>query len=158
MDITHYKKKGEAILKSNSFFKDLMNVMKNEEFRYFYKKYFHDWTDTQTLIFYMKLYSTVEFEYKNRFNAEITDDIMTYTLHNIMTNTNTRRFAMELFRNYKEPSHSKTYDFRTLIQFESPPANLTITNTTNLTITDATNPIITDATNPTITDATNPPT
>ena len=111
--------KGAEILTNNPFFKDLIGIMKNTEFKNFYSKYFKDWTDIQTMIFYMKLYTTIEYEYNSRFSNQINDNLMTYTLHNVMTNTNTRSVAMSLFRDFKDLNHSRTYDFRTLIQFNN---------------------------------------
>lgn len=111
--------KGAEILTTNPFFKDLIGIMKNTEFKNFYSKYFKDWTDIQTMIFYMKLYTTIEYEYNSRFSNQINDNLMTYTLHNVMTNTNTRSVAMSLFRDFKDLNHSRTYDFRTLIQFNN---------------------------------------
>jgi hypothetical protein len=117
--INKNEKKGAELLTTNSFFKDLIGIMKNTEFKNFYSKYFKDWTDIQTMIFYMKLYTTIEYEYNSRFSTQISDNLMTYTLHNVMTNTNTRSVAMSLFRDFKDLNHSRTYDFRTLIQFNN---------------------------------------
>lgn len=131
MEITKYNSKeetGKDILQKNSFFNDLVKLMKNTEFKEFYNKYFHDWTDIQTMIFYMKLYSTIEYEYNRRFNNNISDELMTYTLHNVMCNKETRKVAMKLFRDFKELVHSNTYDFRTLIQFNDDTNNLLIKN------------------------------
>jgi len=118
--------KGAEILTTNPFFKDLIGIMKNTEFKNFYSKYFKDWTDIQTMIFYMKLYTTIEYEYNSRFSKQIGDNLMTYTLHNVMTNTNTRSVAMSLFRDFRDLNHSRTYDFRTLIQFDSIDNNNTL--------------------------------
>jgi len=122
MDITSYDKNtvvGKNLLSSNPFFKDLVTIMKNTEFKHFYDKYFHDWSDIQTMIFYMKIYKTIEFEYNRRHNSTISDDLMVYTLHGIMTTTETRKIAMQLFSDFKELNHNRSYDFRTLIQFNN---------------------------------------
>ena len=111
--------KGSKILAKNSFFVDLIKIMKNDEFKKFYDNYFHDWTDIQTMVFYMKMHNTVAFEYNRRTNTIISDELMTYTLYNIMNNNETRKHAMKLFQDYKEISHDKSYDFRTLIQFDT---------------------------------------
>lgn len=57
MEITHpnNNSNGSNILKENKFFRDFISLMNNTEFKYFYDTYFHDWTDIQTMIFYMKL-------------------------------------------------------------------------------------------------------
>ena len=134
MEITKYdadhnskENKGKEILQKNSFFNDLVKLMKNTEFKNFYNKYFHDWSDIQTMIFYMKLYSTIEFEYERRFKNQINDEIMTYTLHHVMSNNETRKVAMGLFHDFRDLVHNKTYDFRTLIQFNNENGKLLLT-------------------------------
>ncbi len=54
---------GSKILKENHFFKEFISLMNNTEFKQFYDTYFNDWSDIQTMIFYMKLHSTIEYEY-----------------------------------------------------------------------------------------------
>jgi len=75
--------------------------------------------DATYYIFYMKIYKTIEFEYNRRHNSTISDDLMVYTLHGIMTTTETRKIAMQLFSDFKELNHNRSYDFRTLIQFNN---------------------------------------
>ena len=48
--------KGKEIIEKNTFFKDLSNIMENEEFNTFFKKYLNDWLDVKSIIIYMKLY------------------------------------------------------------------------------------------------------
>ena len=67
-------KQGEKILNKNDFFKKLMGLMNCEEFKDFYDSYFNDWSDIETIIFYIKLYKTIAYEYKTRFNEEICED------------------------------------------------------------------------------------
>jgi hypothetical protein len=55
----HATSSGKKILKDNQFFKDFTNLMRNNEFKQFYQNYFKDWSDIQTMIFYMKLYTTI---------------------------------------------------------------------------------------------------
>lgn len=127
MDITSYTKNtdvGKKILSSNPFFKDLVAVMNNTEFKHFYDEYFRDWSDIQTMIFYMKIYKTIEFEYNNRYNSQISDEMMVYTLHKIMITNESRKIAMQLFSDFKDLNHDRSYDFRTLIQFNNPNNNM----------------------------------
>ena len=72
--------------------------MRNQEFKKFYNEYFNDWSDIQTMIFYMKLYSIIEDLYFKRYNSNISDELMTYTLHKIITTKETRQLSMKLFR------------------------------------------------------------
>ena len=112
------ERKGGEILNENKFFSDLCSMMKNVEFLKFYDEYLKDWSDIQCMIFYMKLYTTIDFEYNSRFNDKISDEAMTYTIKQIMENRDTRRFAFDLFKDFKDISHKNTGSFRTLLNFE----------------------------------------
>ena len=113
------ERKGGEILSENKFFSDLCSMMKNVEFLKFYDEYLKDWSDIQCMIFYMKLYTTIDFEYNNRFNDKISDEAMTYTIRQIMGNRDTRRYAFDLFKDFKDISHKNTGSFRTLLNFEN---------------------------------------
>ena len=116
--IETHESKGAKILKHNAFFSDLCNLMKNVEFVKFYDTYFHDWSDIECMIFYMKLYSTIDNEYKNRFNSKISDASMTFMLHKVMSNSKSRAFAFDLFHNYKtQYGHKSTEGFCKLLEF-----------------------------------------
>ena len=109
--------------------------MRNNEFKKFYHNYFKDWSDIQTMIFYMKIYSAVEDLYYSQYKKEISDELMTYTLHKIITTQETRKIAVEIFKNFKgeESNIDKnrlTY-FKSIINFESIPSNLLIKNELN---------------------------
>lgn len=109
---------GKKILKKNKFFQDFTSLMRNIEFRDFYQNYFKDWSDIQTMIFYMKIYSTVEEIYYTKYNQNISDELMTYVLHQIITTTETRKVAVELFKNFKGEK-SEIVDSTKLTYFES---------------------------------------
>ncbi len=109
---------GKNILKKNKFFQDFTSLMRNVEFRDFYQNYFKDWSDIQTMIFYMKIYSTVEEIYYTKYKQNISDELMTYVLHQIITTTETRKVAVELFKNFKGEK-SDIVDSTKLTYFES---------------------------------------
>jgi hypothetical protein len=112
------KENKKNILLENEFFRDLCSLMKNVEFAKFYDTYFKDWTDIQCMIFYMKLYSTIEYEYRRRFNNEIDDNTMALMIHKIMKNGSTRKVAFELFEKYKdEYGHESSEGFRRQLEF-----------------------------------------
>ena len=107
------------------FFGDLVSIMKNKEFRELYETYFTDWNEIQSMVFFMKLYSTIEYEYQERFKSTISEKDMKHMLHNVMDNNVTRRYAVELFQEFKNSNdYQKTKQFRTLLEFKNP---LTIT-------------------------------
>tara|TARA_B100000424_G_scaffold195516_1_gene152932 strand:+ start:267 stop:623 length:357 start_codon:yes stop_codon:yes gene_type:complete len=112
------EKYGNELYKSNNFFSDLCRLMKNNEFKKFYNQYFNNWSDIQCMIFYMKLYSTIQYEYKNRFNMEITDNIMCLAMHNVMKNTKTRQIAMKLFKDFETNNTQNVYNFGKLLTFD----------------------------------------
>lgn len=116
--LAEIERKGGKILSENKFFSDLCSLMKNVEFLKFYDEYLKDWSDIQCMIFYMKLYTTIDYEYSNRFNSKISDEAMTYTIKQIMENRDTRRFAFDLFKDFKDISHKNTGSFRTLLNFD----------------------------------------
>ena len=116
--LVEIERKGGKILSENKFFSDLCSLMKNVEFLKFYDEYLKDWSDIQCMIFYMKLYTTIDYEYTSRFNNKISDEAMTYTIKQIMENRDTRRYAFDLFKDFKDISHKNTGSFRTLLNFD----------------------------------------
>lgn len=111
--------KGNKILRENDFFKDFINLMHNIEFNDFYKKYFQNWSDIETMIFYMKLYKAIEYGYSTKFSDEINPELMTFTLHRVMTTTHLRKKAIQIFRNFKESSKTDKEIFNQLLDFEN---------------------------------------
>ena len=109
----------------NPFFKDLVTIMSNPQFRDFYNTYFTDWNEIESMVFFMKLYSTIEYEYQERFQTLISPSQMTNVLSNVMENNVTRHYALELFQEFKSTvDYKKTKTFRSLLAFKEP---LTIT-------------------------------
>jgi hypothetical protein len=93
---------GNNILETNVFFKDLVGIMQNAQFRNFYNEYFTDWSDVQVMVFYMKLYATIESEYSLRYCRNIDSSTIVYVMHNIMSSQVTRKIALDIFKNYRE--------------------------------------------------------
>lgn len=112
------EQKGGKIRRNNPFFKNLCSIMKDKEFRKFYDKYFQSWNDVECMVFYMKLYDTIEYEFKERYDRNISDDLMTYTLHEIMSTPQLRKTAFALFKTYeKDLTVSQSKPLRTLLTF-----------------------------------------
>jgi hypothetical protein len=101
-------KKGSDILKNNKFFKDLDNVMdKKNNFRLFYDEYFKDFTDIKTMIFYMKLYETIELEYAERHGVNIEKELLAYMIKEIMRDDLSRKNVYESFHKFTNNSNPK---------------------------------------------------
>ena len=111
--------KGTKIFSQNDFFQDFIGLMKNIEFDNFYKKYFQNWSDIQTMIFYMKLYKAVEYGYSIKFYTPIEPELMTFILHKIMTDTSLRKSAVKIFDSFKECSMTDKEIFCKLLDYNA---------------------------------------
>jgi hypothetical protein len=89
---------GKKILETNDFLKSLDGIMRNEEFRSFYHKYFQTHCEIETVILYIKLYENLEKEYKKVYqNEEIPSEVMAFTLREIFADKDTRKAVMNSF-------------------------------------------------------------
>jgi len=102
--ITVLKNQGKKELHNNLFFRDLNELMQsNTKFRIFYDKYFKDSSDVQTVILYLKLYETLEIEYKQYNNNETVDeDLLIYAIKELMSNESTRKNILSSFDRYNQ--------------------------------------------------------
>lgn len=112
-------KSGAKILSKNDFFQDFIGLMQNIEFDNFYNKYFNNWSDIQTMLFYMKLYKAVEYGYNDAFNKKIEPELMTFILHKIMTENTLRKSAVQIFNSFKESSISDKEIFCKLLDYNA---------------------------------------
>jgi len=99
-------KNGEIILKENKFFNDLDFIMNNYEFRYFYDNYFNDITDIKTVIMYMKLYETIQREYKGKNGIDIENELLIYIIKELMSDSNSRKNILDSFISFMENNNS----------------------------------------------------
>jgi len=99
-------KNGEIILKENKFFNDLDFIMNNYEFRYFYDNYFNDITDIKTVIMYMKLYETIQREYKEKNGIDIENELLIYIIKELMSDSNSRKNILDSFISFMENNNS----------------------------------------------------
>tara|TARA_Y100000768_G_scaffold388684_1_gene386146 strand:+ start:732 stop:1244 length:513 start_codon:yes stop_codon:yes gene_type:complete len=112
--------KNEIIKEGNPFFNDLINIMNNYEFKIFFNKYFTDWNEIQTMVFFMKLHSTIEYEFTRQFNTKIDKSEMEIILNKVMENNTTRKMALSLFNDYKQcTDYKNTEKFRSLLSFSN---------------------------------------
>jgi len=95
-------KEGKNILKNNDFFNNLDNVMNDNNFRSFYNTYFKDYTDIKVVLLYMKLYETIQIEYKERNGIDIERELLAYMIKELMSNNDTRKAIYESFYNFTD--------------------------------------------------------
>lgn len=105
------KSKGKQILQENDFFADLDYIMSDNSFRSFYSKYFKDYTDIKTVLLYMKLYETIQVEYKERHNKDIDKELLAYMMKELMCNENSRKKIVESFNNFIENTNNGNKKF-----------------------------------------------
>lgn len=99
--------KGNKILQENDFFAELDYIMNDNNFRSFYSKYFKDFTDIKTIILYMKLYETIQVEYKERYKIDIEKELLAFMIKELMCDELTRKNIIESFNNYINSNNSR---------------------------------------------------
>ena len=99
------KEKGKKILQNNNFFNELNEIMKDDKFRPFYEKYFQDSTDVKSVLLYLKLYETLQKEYKERNDKDIDEELLVYMMKELMTNKVTQQHIICSFDNYFNTSN-----------------------------------------------------
>lgn len=101
-------KQGMEIIENNDFFRDLSNIMENDEFNTFFKKYLNDWVDVKAIIVYMKLYSEFKEKYKKLNNEDLDKEVVVFILKKIMNDKELREFSIKTIR---EKYDNKKHDF-----------------------------------------------
>jgi len=80
--------------------------MTNHDFRSFYDNYFKDFTDIKVVILYMKLYETIQIEYKERNGIPIKKEFLAYMIKELMNNNESRKYIHEAFYNFTDNKQS----------------------------------------------------
>ena len=86
---------GNTLLETNEFFKDLSDMMENEMFRNFFKKYFYNSTESKITLIYMTLYEEFKSKWKELNDTELDKRINIFLLWRIMKDRKTNKFAID---------------------------------------------------------------
>ena len=89
------EKKGNNILDNNLFFQKLIYIMNDDVFKSFYTDFCKDSSDINIIVIYMKLYIEIENIYQEKFNEKIKPAIMVKILHEIFTDRDMRKKAIQ---------------------------------------------------------------
>lgn len=100
---------GKVILQENNFFKELNMTMENNDFKIFYEKYFKNFSDIKTIILYMKLYETIQKEYKEKNGQDIEKEFLAYIMTELMSDEISRKNIISSFNNFSEGNNNKKY-------------------------------------------------
>jgi hypothetical protein len=93
---------GKHILEENDFFYNLDTIMNDINFRSFYNTYFKDFTDIKVVLLYMKLYETIQIEYKEHNGVEIERELLAYMIKELMSDNDSRKNIYEAFYNFTD--------------------------------------------------------
>ena len=85
--------------------------MNDDNFRLFYNEYYKDFTDVKIVTLYMKLYETIQIEYREKNNCDIDKELLIYIIKNLMDDHTSRKLVLEAFHNYSENKNSKKKRF-----------------------------------------------
>lgn len=103
--------KGNNLLNSNLFFYDLEKIMSDDNFKTFYNEYFKDFSNIKVVTLYMKLYETIQLEYKEIYNCDIEKELLAYMMKQLMDDNNNRKLIFNSFNNYMEDKNPKNKRF-----------------------------------------------
>jgi|TARA_B110000037_G_C17014774_1_gene462789 hypothetical protein len=93
---------GKIKLTNNEFMKDLCDLMEDEKFLKFYKKYMMDWTSIKCTSIYMRLYSEFKTKYETISKDELDKNIIIFILSKIMTDSTLRPLSIEAVENIQK--------------------------------------------------------
>ena len=87
--------KGNDILSGNDFFRDLSELMENDKFNLFFKKYMNDWIGIKCTVTYMRLYKELKEKHKDIHNDVLDKNIIVFLLTRIMRNKQLRPMTIK---------------------------------------------------------------
>ena len=96
---------GKDKINNNDFMKDLSDLMENEQFSNFFKKYMTDWDTLKCTTIYMRLYSEFKDKYNEISGKKLDKHIIIYLLSKIMTDNILRPFTIETIKKVQEENN-----------------------------------------------------
>ena len=88
----------------NNFFNDLCEIMNDKKFKVFFKKYFTNYDEINTVMMYLKIYEMIEYYYMKKFNKEIDIRTMKIILNYIIKNNILRNIIIKNYEKFKKTS------------------------------------------------------
>ena len=111
------RNEGNKLIEENEFFKDLTEIMENETFAKFFKKYFYSSTESKITLIYMTLYQEFKTKWKELNDSELDKRINTFLLWRIMKDRKTNKFAIQTVLNKLEHPKNSNEIFDELKEF-----------------------------------------
>lgn len=97
---------GEKRIKENDFFKDLTDLMENEQFLNFYNKHMNNWMNIKSTVIYMRLYNEFKEKYKEIKDEDLDKNIIVYLLCKIMRDRQLRPLSINIVDNILQTGKS----------------------------------------------------
>ena len=102
---------GDKILNTHEFYNELSDLMENEQFSNFFKKYFTDMTETKITVVYMKLYQEFKNKWREMNDDELDKRINIFLLWNMMHNQTVNKFTLHTVLNHLDnPKNINIFD------------------------------------------------
>ena len=86
--------KGENLLNTNDFFKELTEIMEDKKFSNFFEKWFTTLGEIKVTVIYMKLYNELKKKWKMLTDEELDKKINIFIIWNIMREKNMNKFTI----------------------------------------------------------------
>ena len=102
--------KGEELLDSNEFFKDLTEIMEDEKFINFFNKWFTTLSEIKITVIYMKLYNEFKKKWKQLTDEELDKKINTYIIWKMMRTRNINKFTISTVMASLENNNINVFD------------------------------------------------
>lgn len=96
---------GKDKINNNDFMKDLSDLMENEQFSKFFKKYMTDWDTLKCTTIYMRLYNEFKDKYNEISGKKLDKHIIIYLLSKIMTDNQLRPFTIKTIEKVQQENN-----------------------------------------------------
>jgi len=113
--------KGEEILESHDFYKDLSELMEEPKFSNFFDKYFKTMSDTKVTLVYMNLYKEFKNKYKELNDKQLDRRINIFLIWKMMKDRDINKFALHtVLKHMDNPKKTNILDeFQKFIKTEN---------------------------------------
>ena len=103
--------KGDEILETHDFYRDLSELMENEKFSKFFDKYFKTMSETKITVVYMKLYKEFKDKYKELNDEDLDKRINIFLIWKMMKDRNINKFVLNTVIDHLEnPKKNDIFD------------------------------------------------
>ena len=98
-------KKGNELLIENEFFYDLCELMEDEKFVNFFRKYFTNWPEIKSTVIFIRLFQEISNKYKEIKHEDLDKSITIFIIWKIMRDKNLRPLTIgAINKHYESPN------------------------------------------------------